>query len=183
MQQSKIRGLHAFGLGWAVGKGVKVEKSNSFDRLLSLLPAKLPARIVFHARYSTSGDYTVMANNQPLERDGACLAFNGTLDMGTKEEMERRHGVKLLSDNDGELALLAALRGKLGEFVAQTRGSFAGILVAQNTLSAVRNSRRPLWMWEDGKGGTFFASTRDIFKRADIGAEPVEVPAGQILTL
>lgn len=172
--EARIRGMHAFGFGYACEEGVVVEKDRDFARLMSRVPSRLPDRIVFHSRYSTSGDYMVANNNQPIERDGSCLVFNGTLDMGTKLEMESRHGVTLVSENDGELALLAALRGELMQFVQQTQGSFAGAVILNGRLHVIRNARRPLWQWRS-EAGVFFASTKDIFLRANIGADPEEI--------
>lgn len=173
-EESIVRGMHAFGFGYVERDGVRLEKSLHLPELLYKLPNKLPARTVFHARYSTSGDYTCTVNNQPLAVEGSCLVFNGTLDMGTKQEMEAAHGVKLISENDGELALLAGLRGELLKFVQSSHGSFAGIMLSRGKLYAIRNYRRPLWQWRSS-AGVFFASTKDIFLRADIGADPEEI--------
>lgn len=173
-EESRVRGMHAFGFGYVSRDGVRIEKSLDLRELLHKLPQKLPARTVFHARYCTSGDYTHMVNNQPLSLDESCLVFNGTLDMGTKQDMELAHGVTLLSENDGELALLAGLRGELLNFVRSSRGSFAGLMLSGGKLYALRNCRRPLWQWRSGMG-VFFASTKDIFLRANIGADPEEI--------
>lgn len=184
-RESQIRGLHAFGAAWyATGQAsseLVCKKHLSLDGLLADVPRELPGRFIFHARYSTSGDYRELSNNQPIVRDGAALAFNGTLDMGTKVEMERRHSVELLTDNDGELALLAALKGAdaLKTFVAGTRGSIASVSLVGGKLWAIRNARRPMWSLYI-PGGKFFASTRDIFKRAT-GMDAVPVPPNELL--
>jgi hypothetical protein len=81
------------------------------------------------------------------------------------------------TENDGEIVLktCGSDKEKLKSFVENTTGSFAGlILTASNELLAIRNTNRPLWTCEY-KDGVYFASTKDIFKRADSTLNPVEV--------
>jgi len=156
--QSRIRGTHAYGLAQD-GRVVK----STIDALVGAFDPRWPA--VAHARYSTSGDWTVPENNQPIVVDRVALAFNGVIDMGTKEEFERRWGVRCDTANDGELFLRR--QGSAEQFVATMGGSFAGVWAdwGARKLHALRNERRPLWS-SDHLGARWYASTRDIFVRA-----------------
>jgi len=140
---------------------------------------ELPAanKIIYHNRYSTSGDYKNHDNNQPIAIGNMSLVFNGVLDMGTKQEMEEHYGIQMETDNDGEivLKLCGTDPDKIQDYVQSTSGSFAGlILTPDNTMYAIRNKNRPLWMLNHS-GAVFYASTRDIFKRVDESFEPIEL--------
>lgn len=116
---------------------------------------------IYHARYCTSG-----GDHQPIYRNDRVLAFNGVIDMGTKEEMEMRHSVTMNTDNDGELFLIKTLTFKsMIEFIDNPKITFAGLIMDSISVVAIRNVGRPLWMYED-IDCRYFASTKDIFKRA-----------------
>lgn len=167
--EARIRGEHAYGIAYhEEGKGVVCAKGTNFDVIMQLIPTPLPARIIFHARYSTSGDYRDMLNNQPIVIDGDALVFNGTVDMGTKDEMEQRNGLTMLTDNDGELVLRDIQDGHPFRRLADNLVTFAGIVLRGNgEMFAIRNALRPLWRFEV-PGGTFLASTQDIALRAKL---------------
>ena len=134
-------------------------------------------KIIYHNRYSTSGDYKNHDNNQPIAIGNMSLVFNGVLDMRTKQEMEQHYGIEMETDNDGEilLRLCGSDPDKIQEYVQNTTGSFAGLILTQdNTMYAVRNKNRPLWALNHS-GAVFYASTRDIFKRVDSSFEPKEL--------
>lgn len=130
---------------------------------------------MFHNRYCTSGDYLVPENNQPIvyADKGVALVFNGTVDMGTKEEMEERSGYSLLTENDGELVLRDCCEGDPFRRIGRETGaSFAGIVLGVQAdgspyMYALRNEKRPLWAFETS-AGYFIASTRDIASRAKL---------------
>lgn len=165
-RQSCIRGVHAFGIAYYTQDGVCVTKSTVFDEVMNAIPEPLPGKIMFHNRYSTSGDYRNPVNNQPIHVDGNALVFNGTVDMGTKQEMEARHGLNLQTDNDGEIVLLDFIAGKPFAHIGNTLATFAGIFLGKDgTMAAFRNEMRPLWCFRDG-GNKFISSTRDIAARA-----------------
>lgn len=169
--EARIRGEHAYGIAYyEEGRGVVFAKGMDFDTIMQRIPTPLPTRIIFHARYSTSGDYRDMLNNQPIIIDGDALVFNGTVDMGTKAEMEQRNGLTMQTDNDGELVLrdiqYCAPFRRLGDNLV----TFAGIVLRGNgEMFALRNEMRPLWRFEVA-GGTFLASTQDIALRAKLEA-------------
>lgn len=169
--EARIRGEHAYGIAYyEEGKGVVCAKGTDFDVIMQLIPTPMPARIIFHARYSTSGDYRDMLNNQPIVIDGDALVFNGTVDMGTKAEMEQRNGLTMQTDNDGELVLRDIQDGHPFRRLSDNLVTFAGIVLRGNgEMFALRNVMRPLWRFEV-LGGTFLASTQDIALRAKLEA-------------
>ena len=66
------------------------------------------------------------------------------------------------STNDVEVALRYAKEGMTGEMP----GSFAILeLWADGRMYAYRNGDRPLWWFDDKKGGRYLASTKDILRR------------------
>lgn len=187
---SQVRGRHAYGIATQTCGGTRTLKVNGLDGLIDELyglPDK-EIRILGHCRYSTSGDYRVQDNNQPISLPGygMVLVFNGIIDMGTKEEMEKRHGMKLLFENDGEIFLRKMLRGDDVEaWVAEGAFPFAGCYLNKGEMVALRNDKRPLWRAEVD-GAEFIASTYDILKRAglaDAGGLISEVPVGKSLCL
>lgn len=139
--ESGARGLHNF------GSHFKTEKEAG----------------IIHARYVTSGEA-----NQPLEHDGRWMAFNGVINMGTKEEMEAEYGLELKTDNDGEVMLqLCKTPSEAVDFLKKSRATFAGVWLEDDKLVALRNPGRPLWVHHSPEA-VIIASTRDIFKRAGI---------------
>jgi len=175
--QSKIRGLHSFGYSYIDGL-IKTEKHHDINSV------KLPMsnKIIYHNRYSTSGDYKNHENNQPICNNEMSLVFNGVLDMGTKEEIENKYNIKMETENDGEIILknCGANIDLINKFVKETSGSFAGmILTKSNKLLAIRNSKRPLWQLNH-LGCVYLASTKDIFKRVDNSFEPTQLKENTI---
>lgn len=177
-RQSCIRGVHAFGIAWhSPATGLHVFKSTDFNEAMAAVPNPLPDKIVFHNRYSTSGDWRMPCNNQPIYVCGNVLVFNGTVDMGTKAEMEARYGIKMETDNDGEIVLLDYLAGKPFAHIEGFRLSFAGIILGgDGTMTAFRNRMRPLWLFKEERS-KFISSTCDIASRAGFdenNGQPVE---------
>lgn len=181
--ESVVRGRHAYGFAaiapYIASGCVLHNRSRTLAPVMHFLldAAEIgkPLTLIGHARYSTSGDYEDPENNQPIV-DGVALAFNGVIDMGTREEMERRHGVKLKRDNDGDVFVQKLLRGDDVEaWVRYGAFSFAGVYLRSGKLYALRNERRPLW-WAMRGRSKFVASTLDIMKRAGVadGADAIE---------
>jgi len=171
--QSKIRGLHSFGYSYTKNNKLITQKYHEVDNV------KLPKadKIIYHNRYATSGDYTDHVNNQPLSNNKLSLVFNGVIDMRTKQEMEKHYNIKMNTYNDGEIILQKCGddKKKLQQYVSDMSGSFAGlILTASNNLLAIRNANRPLWVLKY-KTASYYASTKDIFKRVDKDFEPTQL--------
>jgi asparagine synthetase B (glutamine-hydrolysing) len=109
------------------------------------------------------------------------MVFNGVIDMRTKEEMESAWGVKMTTDNDGEIVLR---KSELDPFkmleIISGFGSYSGLVLKvfkdDARLYAMTNGYRPLWILKDGET-FFFASTKDIFIRAlgDVHPEPLQI--------
>lgn len=131
---------------------------------------KIADGAIYHARYITSG-----FSNQPLSiDDGRWLAFNGVIDMGTKEEIESRYGIKMSSDNDGEIVLRLCKNDQdIVNFLKNSKCTFAGVVIDNESIVAIRNPGRPLWISQH-QFGFYLASTKDIFKRSGI-FDPVEL--------
>ena len=175
--QSKIRGLHSFGFSY-YKNGLITKKYHSIDQV------KLPFanKIIYHNRYSTSGDYKNHENNQPIALEDIALVFNGVLDMRKKKEIEKSYNIKMQTDNDGEIIIRLCNLDKysIQHFVSNTNGSFAGMFLTKNNeLFAIRNKNRPLWILKY-EGATFYASTRDIFIRVNNLFEPTQLKPNKI---
>lgn len=164
--ESKIRGMHAYGYA-AIQRGTLMEhKSNG---LKSLLPTiEKPTRLIGHCRYSTSGDYKDMNNNQPLRYGDEYLVFNGVIDMRTKAEMEAAYGIKMNSDNDGEIMLQTPNRTGL----LKSGITFSGLTLNSHALAFFRNEARPGYK-ATRFGATYIASTADILRRCLLEPEPL----------
>lgn len=195
MLESRIRGTHAFGIcQYDESSGLLITfRSHELTEVLGKFDSGMPS--VSHARFSTSGDWQMMSNNQPIVVGDRALAFNGVIHQGTRAEMEATYGVKLKAENDGEIFLrLLESYGRIPtgsdegsgamepveivaalDIVNSFTGSFAGVWLnaSDGQLYAARNARRPLWSGVYF-GALWFASTRDIFLRAGLDEEDLE---------
>lgn len=193
VRESSVRGLHAFGAAWRGDywpNKLDVVRSVKTDDIL--LKFRYHDSIIAHNRYALSGDWKEMENNQPitLEDQELALVFNGVIDMGTREEMEARWGVKLRSYNDGEIFLrLYEHNGRSAhwaqEWVRTMGGSFAGLWMDETgAVSALRNERRPLWVAGELEhpGEVWLASTRDILDRAGVPGYRAELEPNRVYT-
>jgi hypothetical protein len=185
--QSKIRGLHATGAAASVGGEIRVLKAAVPAQKFLLMPEwaafcdPLPASMILHTRYSTSGDWHDEQNNQPLGTENLALVHNGIVSMGTKQEMEQAYGVQLGTENDSEIILRkiechlaqgidisASIYAALHDIHAVHPPIFAcGLLSRTGEMYCYRDHVRPLYMFKvpalNLKG---FCSTRDIFRRS-----------------
>lgn len=172
-RESRIRGVHAFGIAWWDGE-LHCKRSTDYQEVIDAIPDPLPDRIIFHNRYCTSGDYKIPENNQPIVAEGCALVFNGTIDMGTKAEMEARSGYKLNTENDGELVLRDYLAGDAMRRLRARIATFAGIFLdGSGRMIALRNELRPLNVIKLD-GCTMLCSTKDIASRAKFEKNYVE---------
>lgn len=180
--ESRIRGRHAFGFSnWSNGL-LDTHKFLDVIPCVKALPSSITC-LIGHARYSTSGDFKNIENNQPLELDGSSLAFNGVISMATKLENEAKYGQTYRADNDGEIFLDKFNRDDGWEsFVSTGRFSFAGLVLKDGCITAIRNESRPLYSCKTEEA-VYVASTRDIFLRADIRGDYVQVPVGKAVRI
>lgn len=179
VEQSKIRGLHSFGYSF-YNNNLNIKKFHN----LTEVNLPITNKIIYHNRYSTSGDYQNHDNNQPIYINDISLVFNGVIDMGTKEEMEKRYSISMQTDNDGEILIKKCGFDKniIKDFVKNMKGSFAGLLMHKEKVIFIRNERRPAWMVKK-HDAVYVASTRDILLRADEALEPYETIPNKIYEL
>ena len=65
-KEASIRGLHSFGYAYFDEEGkVCCSKFHSIDEMIDSI-VDVKERMIFHNRYSTSGDWKDHNNNQPL---------------------------------------------------------------------------------------------------------------------
>lgn len=179
-QESKIRGMHAFGYAFHQAGLLTVRRSLNLKEIEAHLLEDRPSAVIGHCRYSTSGDYRNMLNNQPIERDGRAVVVNGVIDMGTKPEMERRYDVNMNTENDAELSLFW---DNPASAVGNISGSFAGLFLNSPTeILAVRNVRRPAYIVQEQNFG-LVASTVDILRRSGIQQTAWVLPVGSPVLL
>lgn len=192
MVNSKIRGLHAYGMSYEREGKILSVKAHAQEELISRMGIQSfrdhpPRSFIAHNRYSTSGDWKDHSNNQPItikkELDYS-MVFNGVVDQGTPMEWEEKYGRHYSTDNDGEIVLREFLSRNLEDWQAWFRRqnfSFAGaFLVEREGLFIVRNANRPLW-FASAEGASFYASTRDILKRSGAPGEYFQVPSGKVI--
>lgn len=162
--QARIRGLHAFGFSYFDGS-IRTEKSfEPFpdDKIRKI--ARFP--LIYHGRYSTSGDWKQETNNQPIQTETVSVALNGVISMKPKQEYEQEFGIKCETENDTEIFNRIVERGDDPvAFVSSIRGSFAACYIKDGEVYALRNDRRPLHLF-NFEGATFAVSTVDIIRRA-----------------
>jgi len=182
-RQSKIRGLHAFGFSVPNDVGISTFKAHHLSQLEKKIMELPPFEcLIGHNRYSTSGDWEELLNNQPIHLDNISLVFNGIISMRTKEENEAYYGRKYIIDNDGEILLRKIQDGDdYMEFIKSPEISFAGLHMKDGNVFCYRNPRRPMHYYVEGKS-VFIASTGDIFKRA-LGVVSKEVEAHRVFEL
>lgn len=183
-EQSKIRGLHSFGITIRTLDGeLKTFKSLDLSSLKNYLRNAPPFdTLIGHNRYSTSGDWHDENNNQPIVIPGISVVFNGIITQATKREYELALGKKFITENDGEIFARKVIDGEdWRAFVSKGRFSFAGAFMTEKEAFAIRNKNRPLWM-SRSPSSMFIASTRDIFMRAGFKA-PEEIREGQAVPL
>ena len=177
--QSQIRGLHSFGYTYYDAKLITVKHHNIKD-------VQLPKtnKLIYHNRYSTSGDYTDHRNNQPIHVNDVSLVFNGVVYMSTQDEMQTKYNIEMETYNDGEIIIqkCAFDKNKIQNFIENMHGSFAGLMMFEDKIYVIRNERRPAWIVKKFNS-TYIASTKDIFLRADSSLEPKELKPNKIYEL
>ena len=184
--QSKIRGTHSFGISYLnPGGQVITFKTHNLAEILIRLERldPFPRQLIGHTRYSTSGDWHAHSNNQPIDIKKIAFAFNGVIDMRTREDWQQTYRCRFETDNDGEIFIRHLLKGGNPiEFVRQKKRSFAGVYLKNGEIYALRNVSRPMWQ-AVSVDSMFIASTQDIFKRASPNLVPSSVIPFRLLNL
>lgn len=177
-EQSKIRGTHSFGISFIdpATSSIVTEKHHCIDEAIAAVLAigeweAPPKLLIGHNRYSTSGDWRDIGNNQPLHLNPGkdsemSLAFNGVIDMRDPVEWEGAHHARFQTKNDGEIFINKYVQsGDPIEFVRRPNLSFAGVFICEGLGYALRNAQRPGWIALSDRA-MFIASTRDIIARS-----------------
>lgn len=186
--ESQIRGRHAAGICWLDKDGnlQLLKRALAAREFVNIsewrnLMADPPDLAIAQTRYSTSGDWHEVANNQPLLERGLGLVHNGIVAMAAKGGTEERFGTQLVTENDSEVLLRkilghhlrgasdeSAIHSALEDIQRIEKPIFAcGLLTSAGSLYAFRDDVRPLWLFscpELGLQG--FASTRQIVETA-----------------
>jgi glutamine phosphoribosylpyrophosphate amidotransferase len=188
--ESSVRGLHAFGIAWGtLGEPLEVYRSLSIKQVVEKVMevrVRGTAVIIGHCRYSTSGDWQNIDNNQPLvDRANNLLVFNGVISMKKKEEFEEEYGRKFSVDNDGEIMLWKLSEGTEAaiSLLKRPEVSYAGCHYVNRRFTAFRNENRPLHQLKVGIS-TFIVSTEDIFRRTffpSVADKQTEIPPYEII--
>jgi len=161
---SRIRGIHAFGYSFYLDGVLTTKKFLKYTEFVDSIDSDKPNLFIAHFRYSTSGDYMTICNNQPLTKKDFSIAFNGVISQKTMKEMEQEFKIKLPADNDGFILME---KYEDLEFISNPKYSFAMIGLVGGELIAIRNNNRPMWISDIGVN-TVICSTKDIFNRSGI---------------
>lgn len=163
----KIRGLHAFGVSYIMpGGDLVTEKSFKPLPVEVLSRAMDGGALIFHNRYSTSGDYKLMQNNQPIMAGGVSVALNGVISMKPRTEYEREYSVKCITDNDTEILNRILEKGLNPEFYFnQSQASISAVWINDGRLYGYTNGKRPLH-YIKFDGSVIVVSTKDAVRRA-----------------
>ena len=163
VEQSKIRWLHSF---WAFDWDT-LERYFNINDLISSIKSKRSQTILWHNRYSTSGDRKELENNQPLIKKGLVLAFNGVIDQSDKSNRVK-DSLWYETNNDWEIIMNAILNNwidKISDYFPK-KCSFAWLIFVEWKMYAYRNKNRPLRLKMYDDGSVIVASTSDIMTRA-----------------
>jgi glutamine phosphoribosylpyrophosphate amidotransferase len=169
--QSKIRGLHSFGYSFYNDKTITTRKFFKIEDIINDINKCEYNTLIYHNRYSTSGDWKIIENNQPITSEIGSIAMNGVLSMKPKEEYEKEFNVKCKTANDAEIILRLLekpliLGFDLERFLEVNKEwSFASVMLLKNQLWAIRNNKRPLY-WFEFNNAVYVISTMDIVDRA-----------------
>jgi glutamine phosphoribosylpyrophosphate amidotransferase len=164
LYNSRIRGLHSFGYSYYDCDELKTKIFLQYNEFKEQLMQDKPNLFIAHFRYSTSGDYKDIKNNQPLFQNQIAIAFNGVISQKDKQGMESEYNMKLIGDNDGYILL-----NKFNDdnFIKQKNISFAVVGLESKNLFAIRNKNRPLHI-SNYNNTIIIASTKDILNRSGI---------------
>lgn len=170
LEQSRIRGLHAFGVSIReAGQPFQTMRSFTLEEAKEFIRENTFYELIGHTRYDTSGDWRILENNQPIVVGQCLLAFNGVVRMCSKEQYEEEFQREYTTANDGEIPLRMFAEGEQDAamtLLKEERVSFAGIVHWNGKTIAVRNERRPLWEARVQQDARFVFSTLDIWQRA-----------------
>jgi glutamine phosphoribosylpyrophosphate amidotransferase len=179
--ESKIRGLHSFGYSY-FDRTMITKKLFVLPSVIDDFAQSKSSGFIYHNRYSTSGDWKVIDNIQPLSDGDISIAMNGVISMAPREEFEKEYNIKCTTENDSEIFLRLLLQGKdPEEIIHRMKGSCAVVWLNKNNVYAIRNSHRPLHYFYKNEA-IFICSTSDIANRA-VGAVTTEIKPYKLFDL
>lgn len=165
---SRIRGLHSFGFAYYdANNALQTFKTLDYNTFIDSINKIAPDLFIAHFRYSTSGDYKILENNQPLMYKNSVFAFNGVISQEKKEIMENQYNIKMPSDNDGYILFDKIVKDDNAWLKNNKTISYACVWLSNGELYAKRNINRPLYVTEINKN-TIYVSTKDIAIRSGI---------------
>jgi len=202
MLQSQIRGMHSCGVAWTERGRMFSQKSvgtvKHFLQTNEMWPRlhhSVPDSMLFHTRYSTSGDVTV-ENAQPITAVNYAIAHNGLVSMENPDKLQHDYKVVAMqTTNDSEVLLQKMEANSMVEY-HPTKNLIRSLLdtakveppiyslgiLEKDTgdLYVTRDHLRPLTIFYVKEWEMYgFASTRDIVLRAARKAK-VEVQLSSI---
>ena len=177
--ESRIRGMHAYGFSFLINNEIVISKTLSISKQIirNILLEMKTDSLLFHSRYSTSGDFYNKENNQPICVNGVALVFNGILSMKNKQIIEKDFNITMATENDGEVFIRQCddTPNKYIAFLKENYAcSFAGIILSKKSFFAIRNNKRPMYLYEDNKL-TIVCSTLDIFLRSNFDIHNIRI--------
>jgi glucosamine 6-phosphate synthetase-like amidotransferase/phosphosugar isomerase protein len=189
------RGADAVGYAYrAPGSGFStvVKQRTPASSLLERVQVPQDAtQALVHVRDYTKGHPSISANNHPV-RHGPVVGIHNGIIVNDDEILASfdcsRSEPRMTVDSEAIFALAAHSRAEAVAFEA-LRGAMATAWLderAPNVLYAARGVGRPLWLGQ-GRGATFFASTRDalqvVERYARIRLRKHEVSEGTFLAV
>ncbi len=160
-QYSRIRGLHSFGYSYYCPELI-TKKFLKYDEFIESINEDRPNLFIAHFRYSTSGDYKDLNNNQPITLNNTSIAFNGIISQKNKLEMEEEYNIDLPYENDGYILIN---KYNQEDFISLPI-TFAMVGLEDHKLFCLRNDRRPLWY--KSSDYALVVSTEDILLRSGV---------------
>ena len=180
--QSKIRGLHSFGTSYLLYNNIRTKKTLNYPDDKFLEECFFSKMLIYHNRYSTSGDWKNENNNQPISFDNISIAMNGVISMKTKDEFEKDFNVKCQTENDSEI-FLRILQKTFNpvKTLKICNGSIATVFIYNKNIYAIRNKHRPLHCFQF-QGTNYVCSTNDIAYRA-LKIQTIEIEPNKLFNI
>lgn len=185
-KESKIRGLHSFGFSYYHNNRIVTIKSFIFPsyHILKDFYYSDDSKIILHNRYSTSGSWLDMNNNQPITiNTNLSVVMNGIISMKEKKGFEEEFKIKCICNNDTEIFARKVESGEdIEKFVRKIAGSIACIFLFKGNIYAIRNNKRPLHCFKLDNA-IFVCSTVDMVYRAIGDIKTYSLKPGKLFNL
>ena len=162
-----IRGTHAYGIVSLINGKYDLYKTFDLDQIQEYLKIVCvpSAKILFHNRYSTSGNYDDMDNNLPQgDEKLGYISFNGVLEQSDSSNWHRLYDIDASNDNDVQILLKLMEQGHsiLDLLKRYPNWSLAACMLTPDKLLGFRNNKRPLYHYQDGDLEMFISAVDPI---------------------